>query len=340
MLEKAVPAPDVIAARAQLKAGEKLDEAPHSASEGLSRLFLRLAADISRSRPVPMSLVFTRAANWLDSGNARAWLATGQYLAQAEQYDAALEAARQVKSGSVLSGLADAQIAAILTAMERDKEALDKLEAAAKAPGADAEAWANLGQAYHDADRYDDAIEAYRKAQALPIANEAMAWQLWFMTGAAEEARGDWEAAEVAFRKALEIAPKESLTLNYLGYTLLDRGQKVDEAIDLIEQAHALAPDNGHITDSLGWAQYRQGDYAAAVETLEKAITSVPGDTTINDHLGDAYWQVGRRIEARFRWRAALQGEPTEAQEKEITEKLTLGLDRALAMGGAVPARP
>jgi Flp pilus assembly protein TadD len=120
--------------------------------------------------------------------------------------------------------------------------------------------------------------------------------------------------------------------LNYLGYSMLDRGQGVGEAATLIERAAKLRPGDGGIIDSLGWSQYRRGRFAEAVVTLEKAAVLEPTDPMVTDHLGDAYWQVGRRIDARFRWRAALDLDPTVDQKKLLVAKLDYGLDAALAM--------
>ncbi|MEM8826565.1 MAG: tetratricopeptide repeat protein, partial [Pseudomonadota bacterium] len=241
-----------------------------------------------------------------------------------------------------LAGYARAQEAGLLRELGREDEALTMLETAATAPGARVEDHLQLGDAYQNAERFDDAIVAYRRALETPEMAEQAGWQVHFLIGAAQEQKGDWQAAERALRRSLEIAPEEAITLNYLGYTLLDRGMKQDEAIALIEQAHELRPTDGHITDSLGWAQYRLGDYDTAVDTLEQAVSSVPDDATINDHLGDAYWQVGRRIEARFRWRAALDAEPSDEQRMEIVQKLDYGLDRVeaareLARAGVTP---
>ena len=94
----------------------------------------------------------------------------------------------------------------------------------------------------------------------------------------------------------------------------------------MIEKAVELRPEDGYIVDSLGWAHYRLGDYAGAVEYLEQAIELVPEDPTINDHLGDAYWQSGRMIEARYQWRRALQFEPEKDDVKPIEAKLDSGL--------------
>ena len=81
----------------------------------------------------------------------------------------------------------------------------------------------------------------------------------------------------------------------------------------------ALRPRDGYIVDSLGWALYRMGDTAGAVAQLEHAIELKPQDATINDHLGDAYWAAGRKTEALYQWRRALQN----ADEPELTESVT-----------------
>ncbi|MBV7256469.1 tetratricopeptide repeat protein [Pacificimonas sp. WHA3] len=332
ILEAAQVTPVILAARADLSDRKRLRHAPGNARTGIATLLLRISSDLSRQRSVPVALTFARIATWLDPDEAAGWLMVSQNLARAEQYESALAAARQVGEDDPSSGTARAQEAALLIAMDRDDDALDMLKAAAAAPGARAQDFVQLGDAYQRAERYSEAIQRYRQALEAGVENDVLRWQTLFLIGASEEQRGDWQAAEVALREAMDIAPEQAVILNYLGYTLLDRGVKQEEAIELIEKAHALEPNDGHITDSLGWAHYQVGDYAKAVETLEKAIARVPGDATINDHLGDAYWQVGRHIEARFRWRAALEGEPSDEQTAAIEAKLAYGYDRGVKM--------
>jgi Flp pilus assembly protein TadD len=160
----------------------------------------------------------------------------------------------------------------------------------------------------------------------------ANAWGLWFLRGSMKERAQDWPGAEADLRRALSLSPDEPVVLNYLGYSLLDRGLKPEEARMLIEKAASLRPGDGGIIDSLGWSQYQQGLYPEAVETLERASELEPTDPTVTDHLGDAYWQMGRRIEARFRWQAALAMDPAADQAARIRAKLDYGLDAALAM--------
>jgi Flp pilus assembly protein TadD len=81
----------------------------------------------------------------------------------------------------------------------------------------------------------------------------------------------------------------------------------------------ALRPDSAAIVDSLGWAYYRMRDYPHALDHLEHAVELDSGDATLNDHLGDVYWRLGRRTEARYQWQRALTltpENPTTIQDK------------------------
>jgi Flp pilus assembly protein TadD len=81
-------------------------------------------------------------------------------------------------------------------------------------------------------------------------------------------------------------------------------------------------PNDGSIVDSLGWVMLRQGDRAGAIRTLERAVELEPEDPTINGHLGDAYWAVGRRREAEFQWRRALTLHPEAEDAAKLEAKL------------------
>jgi len=168
---------------------------------------------------------------------------------------------------------------------------------------------------------YDEAI-GRAAAAGLPER-----WALFYDRGVARERSGQWERAEADLLHALEMKPDQPLVLNYLGYSWIDRGENLERGLKMIEKAVELRPEDGYIVDSLGWAHYRMGDYAAAADYLEKATELVPEDPTINDHLGDAYWQTGRLVEARYQWRRALQFGPQESEVKPIEAKLENGLN-------------
>jgi tetratricopeptide (TPR) repeat protein len=134
-------------------------------------------------------------------------------------------------------------------------------------------------------------------------------------------------AAERDFRAALKLNPDRADALNYLGYSWVDKGEHLDEAVAMLEKARALRPLDGFIADSVGWAYYRLGRYQAAARALEEAVQLAPGAPDVNDHLGDAYWRVGRKIDARFQWQHALQLNPDAKQKPLIERKLQFGLD-------------
>ncbi len=330
-LDRAGGHPDVDAARAALARGKPIAGIPRSANAGVALLALRMAADLSRERPVPVAMTLARIATFLAPEEPASWLLTSELLARAERYHSALAAVRRIAADSPAAPLARGQEAALLASTERAPEALRLLEDAARSDGATAGDWGRFGEALAAAQRYGDAAAAFDRAIALSKPGADDLWRLHFLHGSALEQAGRWDEAEPVLRRALAAQPNDASLLNYLGYSLLDRGVAMAEARRLIEKAHELAPDDGFITDSLGWAQYAAGEYDAAVKTLERAVASVPDDPVIAEHLGDAYWRVGRRLEARHRWKAALDSNPKPEQVRQLAAKYDFGLDIALA---------
>lgn len=146
------------------------------------------------------------------------------------------------------------------------------------------------------------------------------------------------------FDRALELSPNQFQVLNYVGYSLVERGEQLQEALSMIQAAVAAQPQAGYIIDSLGWVQYRLGYYHDAVVQMERAVELMATDPIVNDHLGDVYWAVGRKTEARFQWRRALsfaaQGAGAEdVDPPRIQQKLDIGLDAVLAEEGALPLK-
>ena len=145
---------------------------------------------------------------------------------------------------------------------------------------------------------------------------------MFYDRGIALERSHQWQAAEADFHHALELAPDQPFVLNYLGYAWADMGRNLDRARQMIQKAAERRPNDGAITDSLGWVAYRQGDVGEAVRTLERAVELEPEDATINAHLGDAYWAAGRKIEARFQWQRALTFNPEPGDAANLEAKL------------------
>jgi tetratricopeptide (TPR) repeat protein len=143
-----------------------------------------------------------------------------------------------------------------------------------------------------------------------------------FQRGALLEKRKSYPEAEAAFRAALSDDPDHAPTLNYLGYMLADRGERLDEAVDLVEHALRLDPENGSYMDSLAWAYVRQKKYDLAEPLLRKAVAQLPSNSVVQDHLGDLLWATGRKQEAVTQWRRALDGDREEIDVKAIEKKI------------------
>jgi len=135
---------------------------------------------------------------------------------------------------------------------------------------------------------------------------------------------------------ALEKNPENASALNYIGYTWAERGERLDEAEVLITRARELRPDDGYITDSLGWVYYMRaltfmndGDQARgrallhdALRTLREADQLTGGDPVISEHLGDVFLLLEDKERALERYREALEQEPREGEQPELLEKL------------------
>jgi Flp pilus assembly protein TadD len=196
---------------------------------------------------------------------------------------------------------------------------------------------ARLGDMLRRSGDMAGANAAYGRALALYAPDDPALWLLHYTRGITSHQLDDWPAAEADFRRALELRPGHPQVLNYLGYSLVERGEKLDEALTMIEEAVAGEPENGAIVDSLGWVYFKLGRMEEAVVQLERAAALEPVDPVVNDHLGDAYWAVGRLREAEFQWKRALSFAPEDAEAERIRRKLDVGLDAVLAEEGAPP---
>ncbi|UOM35713.1 tetratricopeptide repeat protein [Acuticoccus sp. I52.16.1] len=265
-------------------------------------------------------------ALYLDPESYFAAMALGQVMESLQQYEAAIEIYRRIPDGHALSRTARVQEALNLNALERNAEAISLLSTAVEQDPTDVPTTVVLGNVYRDMENYDQARQTYSKAiDALGDVPPAY-WTLYYFRGIARERTNEWDGAERDFRLALTYRPDNAHTLNYLGYSLIDRGEKLSEAIGMVRRAVAAEPSNGYIVDSLGWAYYRLGRYQDAVRELERAVNLKPIDPVINDHLGDAYWQVGRKREAMFQWAHARDFDPDPELTASIAKKLAEGL--------------
>ena len=144
----------------------------------------------------------------------------------------------------------------------------------------------------------------------------------FFMLGALYEREKDYDKAESAFKRVLELNPKHAAALNYLGYMWADRDVRLQEALELLKKAVDLEPNNGAYLDSLGWAYFRLNEMEQAENYLKKALDRVRKDPTIHEHLGDVYYRKGQYDEARHAWELSLSYNQDEEESRKIQKKV------------------
>jgi tetratricopeptide (TPR) repeat protein len=160
-------------------------------------------------------------------------------------------------------------------------------------------------QVLREAKRYKEALAVLDGALDAISADK----DLLYARALIAEKLGLVEFTERDLRLVLQQEPENAQALNALGYTLADRTERYDEALELIQRALALKPDDPFILDSMGWVQYRLGNNGEAIKYLKQAL-SIRNDAEISAHLGEVLWIIGDRTQARTIWDEALENTP------------------------------
>ncbi|MFX0542728.1 tetratricopeptide repeat protein [Roseovarius sp. S4756] len=340
------PDPQIVDLRARLEVGEALNlgriETP---AQGIGEVFLSLGMALLQDTSADYVLLYSRMAEYLDDTDVDALIMTGELLEQLGRYELATEAYARVPKDAPAFYTAELGRAEALRSAG-DLDAAIEVVALLRETHPDvALVHASAGDLYRQNEDFAKAVTAYDAALELYEAREGeVPWFVYYSRAISYERQGEWPDAEADFRRALELSPDEPMVLNYLGYSLVEQREKLDEALAMIERAVEAEPNSGAIVDSLGWAQFRLGRYQEAVVTLERAAELYAVDPVVNDHLGDAMWAVGRTTEARFQWRRALSlidpDKPSpDVDPDRIRRKLEVGLDAVLEEEGAKPLK-
>lgn len=337
------PAPDpaLDGLRARLAAGEPIPfDIARNATDGLAEVFFSIATAVGAEADESYTLLYARAATALRPDHVDAQLLAAGLLERLGQPVLAAEAYAAIPPGDGAFYAAELGRADALRAAGKTEAAIEVLQALTREHPDLLGAHVALGDAMRREERWAEAVAAYGIAIDLAGDPQPRHWPLWFSRGIAHERLGNWDAFEADMRQSLALDPDQAQVLNYLGYSFVDRGINLAEALPMIERAVALEPESGYIIDSLAWAFFRLGRFDEAVAPMEKASLLEPVDPIITDHLGDVYWAVGRQREARFQWHRALSFNPEAKDAARIRRKLEIGLDAVLAEEGAPPLRP
>ncbi len=177
-----------------------------------------------------------------------------------------------------------------------------------------------LGSFYEEIEAYGDAETALKKGLEIDPGHA----RIQFRLGVVYDKWGKKSDSITHMRKVIALEPENANALNYLGYTYADMGENLDEAESLIREALKFKPDDGYITDSLGWVLYKKGLFQEALIYLEKAVKLTSDDPIILEHLGDVYLQIHDKENALKYYQESLQKktEDTEILENKISDLL------------------
>ena len=178
-------------------------------------------------------------------------------------------------------------------------------------------------------DKFSESITLYSEILSEINKDHKMYPRVLDRRGTAYERNGEWTLAEKDLLLSLEIDPNQAYTLNYLAYTWIEQNRKTKKALSMLEKANNLKKNDGYITDSLGWAQYKLKNFSEAKFYLERAIQMMPDDPIVNDHFADCLWMIDKKIQARYYWEYVLTLEDTEDELREkVKNKLLFGLEK------------
>jgi len=144
----------------------------------------------------------------------------------------------------------------------------------------------------------------------------------YILLGALEESQSNWQDAQKSYQKALLIQPDNPAAANNLAYLLLEHGGNVDVALSMAQAARRALPELPNTADTLAWAYVSKGAYGSAIDLLQEAVRVNPNNATYRYHLGVAFQRNKEQPQAKEQLEKALQLNPPQEQAVEIRKAL------------------
>ncbi len=210
------------------------------------------------------------------------------------------------------------QLAFLAQDMGNIEKGIDHLTALIEKFPQNTDLYLYLGSFYEEIEQFAKAIGAFQRGIELEPENA----KAYFRLGVVYDKGGDKKSSIGAMKKVIDLDPKNANALNYLGYTYADLGQNLEEAERLIRRALELKPEDGYITDSLGWVFYKQGYYEIALKYLKKAASIVPDDPVILEHLGDTFLKINDGKQALEYYQRSLIKQKKDKERNVIQKKI------------------
>lgn len=298
----------------------------NNALDGAAEVLLTMGSIMLTADVTQDATLYLQLALYLKPDMELATIALAQAYGELQQYGIANELLAKIKPESQLYNSAQLYTAINLGRLKKTDEAIAKLDSLISESPNSIDAYMAKGDLLRSQEHYSDAVTVYEAALKTLKEEKSQHWPIYFAIGTSFDKLGNWLEAEKKLKRSLALSPNQPDVLNYLGYSFLMRGENLQQAKKLIEKAIKKRPTDPQIMDSQGWLLYALGDYKQSAEYLERAVSLLPADATVNEHLGDVYWRLGRKNEARFQWDRSLTYAKDDNASQEIRKKLKDGL--------------
>ena len=320
----------ILALMEELSSGEEINSIRIDPYKQIAEVFFRWSQSVQLqgkngiNKPFYLSL-----ANYADPTSSFLKFKTATVLSDTENYGLSKEILDNFSKEDVFYMDSIVERTYAIEQQDNDETALEYIEKFISDGFKNARLLKTYGSLQRSQRLYNEAIKSYTRAieEAKREQYTEAIWPILFLRGISFERSKNWGLAEADFISALELSPNQPQILNYMGYSLLERKEKLDQAMRMILMAAEKAPDSYHIIDSLGWAYYKTGDFEKALLYLERAMELESTDPIVNDHLGDVLWMLGRKREAKFQWKKSLSFKPEPVDQKKTEDKLAFGLN-------------
>ena len=232
------------------------------------------------------------------------------------------------KIGLNYNWYASKRIASILKKQEKNDEAINYLKSSfLKIKSPTVYEIFDYAEFLKNSEHYLESIKYYSKLISIIDKKHSIYGQALDGRGVAYERTDQWNKAEIDLINSLSVSPDDAYVINYLAYSWIEKGINIEKSLEMLKKANRLRPQDGYITDSLGWALFKLKKYEESKKYMQLAVRYMASDPVINDHFADVLWMNNNSLQARYYWNYVLKLKKTEEKlKKKIEHKLLFGL--------------
>tara|TARA_B100000963_G_scaffold216489_1_gene188804 strand:+ start:9348 stop:11048 length:1701 start_codon:yes stop_codon:yes gene_type:complete len=233
-----------------------------------------------------------------------------------------------VKFGSAFKWYSNKQIARILIQEEKKNEAIELMKKNyGELKTKSVYETFDYAEFLKNNEEFEDSIKYYSNILKIINQNHPLYPEITDGRGVAYERVGEWSKAEKDLQSSLKALPDQAYVMNYLAYSWIEKGIKIEKSLKMLEKANKLKSNDPYIIDSLGWALFKLERYKESKGYLQLAVKLMPSDPIVNDHYGDVLWKTGEKIQARYYWNYVLGLKKAEKDlKKRVKKKLIDGI--------------